>query len=245
MLAHICLGPAAAVAREAQASPIGLPSQVLAAPPDPAGDRPDWLGRAVALFDRGALSNERNGDRPLTKWTTEIDIAVRGDAAALWLPRVEEIAAELAELTGRAITVHDNPLWAGDIDVHVTNHASYWPFLVDPADGRRDQPFTCVALPSALNGEMRGSRIHINAGVLPPRTVRACLMEEIFQSMGFFGESSDEPSSLLDDDVGYQELGSLDRLLLRTLYDPRLSAGMERTQALTVARRIMAEQLSR
>ena len=235
----------AVAAGEAHAMASGLPALAMAAPPDPAGSRPQWLARAVGLFDRGALANEMNVRRPLTKWTRPIDIAVRGDAGGDWLPRIEEIATELAELTGEGVTVHDNPLWAGDIDVYLTNRAGYWPFFVDPIDGRRDQPFTCIALPSAVGGEMRSSKIHINAGALPPQAVGACLLEEIFQSMGFFGETPDDPTSLLDDGVGYQELGSMDRLLLRTLYDPRLAAGMDRAEALSLAREILEEHLSR
>jgi hypothetical protein len=221
-----------------------LPAIVLQVPPDPDGDPPQWLNRAVGLFDRGALANEERGVRPVTKWPGAIGIAVRGDAGKAWLGRVQRIADDLADLTGRAITVDDNPLWAGDIDVYVTNRASYWPFFVEPASGVRDQPFTCIALPSTLNGEIRGSKIHINAGVMSPDGVSACLLEEIFQSMGFFGETPGHPETVLNDDIGYQELGSIDRLLLRTLYDPRLSAGMTRDLALPLVRQILAEHLA-
>jgi hypothetical protein len=170
---------------------------------------------------------------------------VRGDAGRTWLTRVEQIAGDLSHVTGRTITVDDNPLWAGDMDIYVTNRAAYWPFFVEPANGVKDQPFTCIALPSTLNGEIRGSKIHINAGVMSPDGVSACLLEEIFQSMGFFGEAPDHPETVLNDDVGYRELGFMDRLLLRTLYDPRLSAGMTRDRALPLARLILKEHLER
>jgi hypothetical protein len=226
------------------ASALDFPTIVRPAPPDPDGDPPQWLNQAVGLFDQGALANEMKGPRPVTKWSGSIDIAVRGDAGSAWLARVQQIASDLAELTGRPITVEDNPLWAGDMDVYVTNRAAYWPFFVEPVNGVKDQPFTCIALPSTLNGEIRGSKIHINAGVMPPDGVSACLLEEIFQSMGFFGETPGHPETVLDDDVGYQELGSMDRLLLRTLYDPRLSAGMTRDRALPLVRQILAEYLA-
>jgi hypothetical protein len=220
-----------------------VPAVVRHAPPDPDGDPSQWLNRAVDLFDQGAMANETKGARPVTKWSGSIDIAVRGDAGPVWLARVEQIAADLSHLTGRSITVDDNPLWAGDMDVYVTNRAAYWPFFVEPVNGVKDQPFTCIALPSTLNGEIRGSKIHINAGVMPPDGVSACLLEEIFQSMGFFGETPVHPETVLDDDVGYEELGSMDRLLLRTLYDPRLSAGMTRDLALPLVRQILKEHL--
>jgi hypothetical protein len=235
----LCLLPVLVVA-----GAIDVPAVIRHAPPDPDGDPPQWLNRAVFLFDQGALANELKGVRPVTKWAGSIDIAVRGDAGRAWLARVERIADDLSLLTGRSITVDDNPLWAGDMDVYVTNRASYWPFFVEPASGVRDQPFTCIALPSTLNGEIRGSKIHINAGVMSPDGVSACLLEEIFQSMGFFGETPGHPETVLNDDIGYQELGSMDRLLLRTLYDPRLSVGMPRDLALPLVRRILAEHLA-
>jgi Protein of unknown function (DUF2927) len=226
------------------ATALDLPATVLQAPPDPDGDPAQWLNRAVGLFDRGALANEARGVRPVTKWPGAIGITVRGDAGKAWLDRVQRIADDLADLTGRAITVEDNPLRAGDMDVYVTNRASYWPFFVEPASGVKDEPFTCIALPSTLNGEIRGSKIHINAGVMPPDGVSACLLEEIFQSMGFFGETPGHPETVLNDDIGYRELGAIDRLLLRTLYDPRLAAGMSRDQALPLVRQILKEKLS-
>jgi hypothetical protein len=228
----------------AAASAPDVPAIVQRAPPDPDGDPSQWLNRAVSLFDQGALANEMKGARPVTKWPGSIDIAVHGDAGGAWLARVQQIADDLSNLTGRPITVDDNPLWAGDMDVYVTNRATYWPFFVEPVNGVKDQPFTCIALPSTLNGEIRGSKIHINAGVMPPDGVSACLLEEIFQSMGFFGETPGHPETVLDDDVGYQELGSMDRLLLRTLYDPRLSAGMTRDRALPLVRQILKEHLT-
>jgi hypothetical protein len=223
---------------------VDLPALVLQAPPDPDGDPPQWLNRAVGLFDRGALANEERGIRPVTRWPGAIGITVRGDAGKTWLGRVQRIADDLADLSGRTITVDDNPLWAGDIDVYVTNRATYWPFFVEPASGVKDEPFTCIALPSTVDGEIRGSKIHINAGVMSPDGVSACLLEEIFQSMGFFGETPGHPETVLDDDIGYRELGSIDRLLLRTLYDPRLSAGMTRDRALPLVRQILREKLS-
>jgi hypothetical protein len=226
------------------ASALDLPELVQHAPPDPDGDPSQWLNRAVGLFIQGALANEENGVRPVTKWPGPIDITVRGDAGRAWLARIRQIADDLADLTGRPITVDDNPLWAGDMDVYVTNRAAYWPFFVEPANGVRDQPFTCIALPSTVDGEIRGSKIHINAGVMSPDGVSACLLEEIFQSMGFFGETPGHPETVLDDDVGYQELGTMDRLLLRTLYDPRLSAGMTRDRAVPLVRQILRENLA-
>ena len=80
---------------------------------------------------------------------------------------------------------------------------------------------------------------------MPPDGVSACLLEEIFQAWASSAKRRGHPETVLDDDVGYQELGSMDRLLLRTLYDPRLSAGMTRDLALPLVRQILKEHLAR
>jgi hypothetical protein len=244
VVALVLLIPASAQASADVPDFAGLPSPVIPAPADTVQNTEEWRTRLVTLFDRGALSNEQQRRRPVTKWLRPIDLAVRGDAGPTWLADIEAIAADIAGLTGQTIEVQDNPLGAGDIDIYVTDRPGYWPFFVEPASPGSREPFTCIALPLAVDGRMQTSRIHINAGVLSPATVKACLLEEIFQSMGFFGEIDEVAGTLLNDDVGYQGLGPIDRLLLSTLYDPRLRAGMDRDEALPLARVILGEHLA-
>ena len=134
--------------RRSFGNPFPIPTAILLVGAEP----------AVDLFDQGALANEmKNGAKPVTKWSGSIDIAVRGDAGRTWLARVGDSPGDLSHMTGRSITVDDNPLWAGDMDIYVTNRAAYWPVSVEPADGVKDQPFTCIALP--LHAERRDTRI--------------------------------------------------------------------------------------
>lgn len=245
VLALLAAAPAAAqIPAPVTASAIaGMPAIVLDAPEmEPATERLDEL---AALFDEGALHDEQKRPRPLTRWTHPVEVTLRGDAAPRWLATVEAIAADLSAATGLRITVHAQPFWAGDIDIVVTNIRSYWPPLVTLASGRRDEPFTCIALPSAPDGAMRGSRIHVNAAVVGPDTAEACLAEELFQSMGLFGEVNGRSDTLLSDDVGFRRIGPVDRLLLSVLYDPSLAPNMETGEARATARRLLAERLSR
>lgn len=62
--------------------------------------------------------------------------------------------------------------------------------------------------------------------------------------MGLLGEVNGETETLLNDHVGYQGLGIFDRMLLRTLYDPRLRPGLSREAALPIARTILDEHLA-
>lgn len=221
----------------------GMPGIVLDAPvesPAAAG-----LEELAALFDEGALHDERKQARRLTRWTHAVNVTLRGDAAERWFPAVQAIAADLADATGLPIAVHEQPFWAGDIDVVVTNVRGYWPPMVSLANGRRNEPFTCIALPMVLDGEMRAARIYINAAVVGPDNAEACLAEELFQSMGLFGEVDGNRGTMLSDDVGYRRIGPIDRLLLSVLYDRRLAPNMTADEAGTAARRILVERMGR
>ncbi len=244
LLAAAVAVPVAALVGAAAEPPAvpGLPAQVLDAPEEqPSAGRIDEL---AALFDEGALRDERKQERPVTRWTHPVAVTVRGDAAARWIGAVEAIAADLADATGLAVTVHEQPFWAGDIDIVVTGIRAYWPPMVSLPDGRRDEPFTCIALPMATDGEMRVSRIHVNAAVVGPDATAACLAEELFQSMGLFGEVDGHPGTLLDDGVGYRRIGPIDRLLLSVLYDRRLVPNMTAADARPAVRRILGERLA-
>ena len=69
-------------------------------------------------------------------------------------------------------------------------------------------------------------------------------MEELTQSLGLFGETEAETETLLHDGIGYEGLGLLDHLLIRTLYDPRLMIGMSNEEASPLAAMILDELLA-
>lgn len=200
----------------------------------------EWVDRITALFAEGVLKDENKRERPVTKWKGPLVIALRGDAAKDFLAATYELADELSAATGMQIDVLDRPLERGDIDVILTWRKRYWPFFAAPVDPN-DTQFTCMAIPSSAdNGIMLRAEVHINAGNVGTETAKACLLEEIAQSLGLFGEVEDR-STLLNDNVGYQRLGEVDTILLRTLYDPRLVPGTQGLVALHQARRIITE----
>jgi Protein of unknown function (DUF2927) len=230
-------GPAAA------AEPAGLPA-VLDAPADGVRDEPAWRDVLLRLFLDGVMRDERRVDGNLAKWTGPVELTLAGAAAAPYVAFVEELAADLARLTGLAISVSADGRRAGAMDVHIASDPRYWPSGLRPADGRT-AVFTCAAAPRVRGGVISRASIRINAGVLDPASVRACLVEEIVQSLGLFGEVSGRDDTILGDRVGHQHLGIVDRLLLRTLYDPRLPPGVSRAAASATAALVLGEQLAR
>ena len=206
-------------------------------------DDPAWPERMLALFEETVLHDEAKRPRGINKWTGPIDLSLRGDAADDVAVYVEEIAAELSELIDLPIELYVDQNWAGDIDIYITYWKNYWPFFMQATEPGR-HIFTCAVLPWVDRGRIKRATIKINAGVLDRATARACLLEELTQALGLFGETEQETETLLHDGIGYEGLGMIDRLMIRTLYDPRLTLGLSNERASALASVILNEQLA-
>ncbi len=75
-----------------------------------------------------------------------------------------------------------------------------------------------------------------------PETFRlACIHEELAQAMGLPNDSPEARPSIFNDDDEFAVLTRHDELLLRMLYDPRLTPGMTPDEARPVVREIAGE----
>ncbi len=74
---------------------------------------------------------------------------------------------------------------------------------------------------------------------LPRLQIEHCLLEEMAQSMGLRNDSPLVSPSIFNDREKQMSLTLIDKVLLRTLYDKRMKAGLPRTQALQKARKIV------
>ncbi|MBC8338263.1 MAG: DUF2927 domain-containing protein [Alphaproteobacteria bacterium] len=72
-------------------------------------------------------------------------------------------------------------------------------------------------------------------------TLRACVVEELTQVMGLINDSNNVRPSIFNDESRYFELTGHDRLLLRILYDPRMTIGLPRRDAMRQAHTILNE----
>lgn len=238
MAAYLCsLAPAVA------AEPLNLPVLSDHKPAAVPRNEPAWQARMEALFEEGVLFDEAKRPRGINKWMRPIDLSIRGDAADDFAPFVEDIAVELSELIGLPIELYVNENWAGNIDIYITYWEKYWPFYVQATDPSV-RVFTCAAIPWVLDGLFKRSQIKINAGVIDEGTAKACLVEELVQSLGLLGEVTSETDTILNDDIGYQGIGPIDAMILQVLYDPRMIAGISNEPAMAMAKAIIAEHLA-
>ncbi len=107
---------------------------------------------------------------------------------------------------------------------------------------RLDRDTYCLALAVTPND----SPVYVRAIIIiraehPDLMRRACIHEEIAQAMGLPNDSPDARPSIFNDDGEFGLLTSHDELLLRMLYDRRLTPGMTEAEARPIVRQIAAE----
>jgi len=74
-----------------------------------------------------------------------------------------------------------------------------------------------------------------------PAILNSCLLEELAQCLGLPNDSDTLRPSVFSDSDRLYELAPQDRILLYTLYDPRMTPGLRKADALKVARKIITE----
>ena len=79
---------------------------------------------------------------------------------------------------------------------------------------------------------------------IPKKRRAHCTAEELFQSFGISADSCFVRDSLACEDSQLTEPSATDIVLLRTLYDPRIRAGMTKDEAMPIARRVIAEMVA-
>jgi hypothetical protein len=178
-------------------------------------------------------------------------------------------AAKRAEITAEAAALTRNLAIASRHDVALSSGSGNFPVLYMSADelARPDliqaafprlHPQTLrdiTQLPASVhclvyvfdNGPNGGSPSQIVRGLAviraehPPLMRKACLHEELSQGLGLLNDSDFARPTIFNEDQEFALLTGMDRLMLRMLYDPRLSPGMTWDQARGIVRQIAGE----
>jgi len=100
----------------------------------------------------------------------------------------------------------------------------------------------CVVFASSPNESGAYSRaVAVIRAELPERLRVSCIHEEVAQGMGLSNDSARARPSIFNDDDEYGRLTTHDELLLKILYDRRLSPGMGEAEATPLVRDIAEE----
>ncbi|MEP0563977.1 MAG: DUF2927 domain-containing protein, partial [Paracoccaceae bacterium] len=76
---------------------------------------------------------------------------------------------------------------------------------------------------------------------LPPLLRLSCVHEEIAQGLGLANDSAEARPSIFNDDDEFGRLTTLDEMMLKMLYDPRLKPGMEADTAKPIVAQLALE----
>lgn len=198
-------------------------------------------------FDVIAFNSEFAGPSPyVMRWEGPVRIHLKGVALDRFRPRLAAfITGELIPLTGLDFSFVEAESQANMLVFHYPRDELAGPMHPYWHEGtsleallQRSQCF--VRLHSNQRRQIVAALVAIPVYAADER-VTACIVEEMTQAMGLLNDADEVRPSVFNDLSLYQELTTHDRLLLRTLYDPRLSAGMPRRQVLPLAAQILAE----
>ena len=98
-----------------------------------------------------------------------------------------------------------------------------------------------VAFSTTPGGYDYGTAIAVIRSEHPPLLRRSCVHEELAQGMGLGNDSPRARPSIFNDDDEFALLTTHDEMLLKILYDPRLTPGMSPEKALPIVRAKAAE----
>ena len=203
-------------------------------------------------FSRIVFSDEYDQSRQVRhvkKWTKPLRITVTGAGAARYRPVVVKHAKALEPLIGLPINVLEKP----DGTQNITIFAVPWDDLervLKPHSPRPEwvetivQDSSCAFIFTPNNtGEITRALIAVSTDERFDRNA-SCLLEEMTQVLGLPNDSEIIRPSVFNAWDGLDELTENDKILVRTLYDKRIKAGMDRNEALRIAQPII-EELSR
>ncbi|MCF2869677.1 DUF2927 domain-containing protein [Octadecabacter sp. G9-8] len=233
---------------------------------DPADTGQSSADVLVRNFSEIALSNEyddgfsgRGGVSPLRRWEDPVRFQIVFGAGVLPAQRakdalsVSQYADRLRQVTGHPVSTSGSPNFIvviaseGDRAAALQEAALRVPSIAGPPlailNGLDRDTFCAVAAYATENG---GTRYTAAVAVIRAEhdDLRrlSCIHEELAQGLGLPNDSRRTRPSIFNDDDEFSFLTDHDELLLRILYDPRLSAGMTSDTALPIAR-VIAQEL--
>lgn len=192
--------------------------------------------------------NEQGGTRQhLSRWDEPIRVSLANPSLGAYAPFLDSFLARLNDSAG----VDIQRASYGEANLHIR--------MVEPEEMRRSLASAfCVVVPA--NAEWREfatssdaarfrwsnktalkeATVFIPADAVPFE-VRLCLMEEITQALGPGNDMFRLADSIFNDDNAHSAPTSFDMLVLRTLYDERMQAGMSEAEARQTALAVLSD----
>ncbi len=218
----------------------------------------------IALYDEYAETHRtfvaRQTADHLYRWAAPVHMALTFGAS---IPEAERLtdtatvttyAARLSRLTHLPITLAAEPANFHVLVLNEDERRAAAPLLraLIPGIGAdvirtvTEMPLStyCVAFAFPKPGTYTyGQALAVIRGEHPDLMRRACYHEELAQALGPANDSPHARPSIFNDDQEFALLTKQDELILRMLYDPRLTPGMTPDQARPIAQRLASKLL--
>ena len=214
----------------------------------------------IVFFNEYARALQgRGGESPLRRWDAPIRMKVitgpglppsqaRGDTET-----IRSYARRLSGITGHPISFFGRPNFVvivaseDDRDMALNQAAAEIPGIsAQSLDAlrnlNRDTYCAVAAYAAGAGANTYTAAVALIRAANPGLLRQSCIHEELAQGLGLANDSRDARPSIFNDDDEFALLTRHDELLLRMLYDERLSPGMAAEEAAPVTR-IMAREL--
>ncbi len=214
----------------------------------------DLLGKfeAVAFESEYGRTGGESDNHALRKWDGPLSIAVTADTGIeiqTYWPLLRGHLNRLSVLTGLAVVVGedlpDANVQLNFVPRRVMRVRTFEMFGRTVAAQNLSRIGRCSAA-TYTNDENAIRRAIIYVSVdLPAQQLAGCIIEENVQALGLLNDTNKLRPSLFSDRDSLPGMPWYDEILVATLYDERLKAGMERDKALPLARQVIEELLPR
>ena len=222
-----------------------VPAGVASAAGLPTGARVDGLVRYFDVIVFGSEYGKKLAQKVIAKWDQPSRIAFQGRVRPDYRRFVASHLKTLSGLTGLTFQVLKPGQKGQNMDLVFVPRARMEKIVIPGVDpgliAKLAAPGGCYFL-SVKKPESRIIRAIIVINSERDKFgINHCLLEEISQSLGLPNDSDLMRPSLFSDRDQLTEPSRTDKILLKALYHPRMKAGLTRTEALRVARKIIAE----
>ena len=229
-------------------------------------DTPFDVDDIVEAFEQLAFYNEHDIDKnkllpnpnavSLAKWESNTNISVQFGSSIDTkqkdkdIKEIDNLIRILSKITNHSIKISQQNT---NMYIVVANRKEIKDLIVDigmqrpefdpkriPVITQLPKDIHCMAMTSMSSepSSAISSALVIIRSELPTIMRRACIHEEIAQSLGLTNDSHFARPSIFNDDDEFATLTEFDEILLKILYDKRLSSGISRQEASQYVRQI-------
>ncbi|MEM6894642.1 MAG: DUF2927 domain-containing protein [Bacteroidota bacterium] len=202
---------------------------------------------AISYFKEVALGFENGNSSEITrKWNAPMNVFVGGNPSEANTLTLEQAVTDINQLAtdGFSIEIVNDSLLA---NCYIFFGSGLEFTKIFPEEENNVNANTIGFFSVWWNSDIiNEARIVINPELLNPTQQRSVILEEITQSTGLTNDSPLQPNSIFYETAnnpGYApEYADIDRELIRLLYHPKMTVGLDETQVDAVLRDILSNE---